>query len=329
MRINVWRAGRNQLAMTNETTTASEQKLSFARRWFIYQRERFPLAGHVPLVAAFSISAVCFSSLLRGDTGFPKLSTIIIAFFGSLFFFLQLRIADEFKDAVEDATYRPYRAVPRGLVTLRQLGILGIASAIIQLALTLWLYPPLIIWLLLTWTYLGLMSKEFFVGEWLRSHPFTYMWTHMLIMPLIDVYTSACDWLPAGVALPGGLKWFLIASFFNGMVIEVGRKIRAPEMEEHGVQTYTVIWGRTGAVIAWLTAMLLTFISALCGAAQINFAGGLAVILGVMMVIAVIVCVLFLRNHTARIAKLFEPISGLWTIALYLGFGVIPLLLHR
>jgi 4-hydroxybenzoate polyprenyltransferase len=149
--------------------------------------------------------------------------------------------------------------VPRGLVTLRQLGILGILSALAQLGLTLWLFPPLILWLVLTWTYLALMGKEFGVGAWLRAHPFTYMWTHMVIMPLIDVYTSGCDWLPAGVNLPAGLKWFLIASFFNGMVIEVGRKIRAPEMEEPGVQTYSVIWGRTGAVAAWLLAMLLTF----------------------------------------------------------------------
>ena len=32
--------------------------------------------------------------------------------------FLQLRIADEFKDFDEDSRYRPYRPVPRGLVTL-------------------------------------------------------------------------------------------------------------------------------------------------------------------------------------------------------------------
>ena len=40
-------------------------------RWLVYQRERFPIAAHAPLVAAFSASAVCFSSLLRGDAGVP------------------------------------------------------------------------------------------------------------------------------------------------------------------------------------------------------------------------------------------------------------------
>jgi len=301
---------------------------SFLRRWFIYQKERFPLLGHGPLVAAFSLSAVCFSALLRGQTHLPPLKYLLVAFIGSLFFFLQLRIADEFKDAEEDARYRPYRPVPRGLVTLRQLGILGIATALIQLALTYWLHPPLTSWLLLVWLYLGLMSKEFFVGRWLRSHPFTYMWTHMLIMPLIDVYTSACDWLPAGSALPGGLKYFLVASFFNGMVIEVGRKIRAPEMEETGVQTYTVIWGRRGATTGWLIAMALTYLFAVLGAARIDFALPVAIILGVMLLAAVTTVLFFLRQPTPRYAKLFEPLSGVWTLILYLGLGVIPMALR-
>ena len=63
-------------------------------RWAVYQRERFPLAAHAPLVAAFSASAVCFSSLLRG--GVPRPAAFVVAFVTSLLFFLQLLIADEF-----------------------------------------------------------------------------------------------------------------------------------------------------------------------------------------------------------------------------------------
>lgn len=306
----------------------TETKMPSFRRWMIYQRERFPLLGHGPLVAAFSLSAVCFSSLLRGHFAFPKLPTLVVAFFGSLFFFLQLRIADEFKDAEEDASYRPYRPVPRGLVTLRQLGVVGLLSAVAQFGLTCWLCPPLVLWLLLTWTYLGLMSKEFFVGRWLRAHPFTYLWTHMLIMPLIDVYTSGCEWLPAGAALPSGLKWFLIASFFNGMVIEVGRKIRAPEMEEHGVQTYTVIWGRRGAVLGWLVAMSLTLGSALVAASCTGFVPMISWILGTLLVMSVVLSLKFLSEPTKRYARLFEPLSGIWTLLLYLGLGVLPMLVR-
>ena len=101
-----------------------------ANRWWTYQRERFPILAHGILIASFSFSAVCFSSLLRGQTELPRLSSIFVAFVTAFLFFLQLRIADEFKDFEEDARYRPYRAVPRGLVTLRELGGLGAMCAI-------------------------------------------------------------------------------------------------------------------------------------------------------------------------------------------------------
>ena len=44
----------------------------------------------------------------------------------------------------EDARYRPYRPVPRGLVTLRELGVVFAAAAVIQLALAIWYFPPLV-----------------------------------------------------------------------------------------------------------------------------------------------------------------------------------------
>src|SRR6185295_10255425 len=124
-------------------------------RWIVYQRERFPLAAHAPLVAAFSASAVCFSSLVRGQIAAPKLSTLAVAFVTSLLFFLQLRIADEFKDFEDDSRHRPYRPVPRGLVTLRELAWIGGGAAGVQLLLALAL-DPTIVWLLaIAWVYLA------------------------------------------------------------------------------------------------------------------------------------------------------------------------------
>jgi 4-hydroxybenzoate polyprenyltransferase len=101
-----------------------------ARRWWIYQRERFPLLLHAPLIGAFTSSAVCLSALLRGAAAAgsadgPRWPAFVAAFGTGLTFFLQLRIADEFKDHDDDARHRPYRPVPRGLVTLRELAAVG------------------------------------------------------------------------------------------------------------------------------------------------------------------------------------------------------------
>ncbi len=302
------------------------------KRWWIYQRERFPILAHGPLILAFSASAVSFSALLRGSSETPGWVSYLVAFVVSFGSFLQLRIADEFKDAEEDATFRPYRAVPRGLVRLSELAWIGGGVALLQLALAWWLSPGdsrLVGLLVLTWTYFGLMSREFFARAWLKARPVIYLFSHMAIMPLIDWFATGCEWVPSGERMPSGLFWFLAASFCNGIVIELGRKIRAPEQEERGVETYTFLWGRPVAVTAWCAALGATFACAVTAAARIHFSGVVAGVLGVLLAIAVALAVAFGRTAHAALAKRIELVSGVWTLGLYLTLGVIPLALRR
>ncbi|MDE2654620.1 MAG: UbiA family prenyltransferase [Gemmatimonadota bacterium] len=295
-------------------------------RWWVYQRERFPLARHGPLILAFSFSAVSFSWMLRSPSGWPSPVSAVVAFASCLIFFLQLRIADEFKDDEEDARYRPYRPVPRGLVTLRELGGVFVLVGALQLALALWLDARLLVLLLVTWTYLTLMSKEFFVGDWLRGKHLTYMVTHMAIMPLIDLYATSTDWLVFQGHPPSGLFWFLLASLFNGMVIEIGRKIRSPHDEEEGVANYSVVWGRPRAVGTWWLVMGLTFGCAFLAARRIGFVVPLGIALGATLVAAVLIGALFLRRQTPGAGAWIENWSGIWTLVLYLSLGPAPLL---
>ncbi len=296
-----------------------------ANRWWVYQRERFPVLAHGPLVAAFSLSAVSFSRLLRGEHTLPGAKATFVAFATALLFFLQLRIADEFKDFEEDSKYRPYRAVPRGLVSLRELGILGAVTAAIQALLALWLEPSLLVVLAMAWAYLALMSKEFFVGEWLKRRHVLYLISHMMIMPLLDLYATACDWWADGARLPAGLIWFLVVSYFNGVNIEIGRKLRAPADEEVGVATYSAIWGRRTAVLVWLGDLLVTAASAAWAAHLIDWLMPMAVTLAVLLATAGAVAVAFLRRPTKGGSKAIEATAGVFTLVMYLMLGVVPL----
>ncbi len=287
------------------------------------------MLAHGPLIAAFSFSAVSFSFVLRGGQGFPRPAVFGAAFLTSFLFFLQLRIADEFKDFEEDARYRPYRPVPRGLVKLSELRVVFILGGVIQLALALALLPKLALLLCGVWLYLAGMCKEFFVRDWLKARPITYMWTHMLIMPLIDLYATACDWESAGFTRPpSGLFWFLLASLFNGFVIEIGRKLRAPPDEETGVQTYTVLWGRRNAVLAWLSVMALTAFSAGQAARRIDCVAPVGMALGLLFLAAALIGWRFVRQPVTARARLFEPMTGVWTLLLYLSLGAGPLLMR-
>ena len=287
-------------------------------KWWIYQKERFPIFKNGVLVLAFSGSAVTYSAIATGSA--VQWQSVLVAFVSCLLFFLQLRIADEFKDAEEDAKYRPYRPVPRGLIKLSELRGLFIISAVIQLVLALTVSPYLLITLGISWLYLAMMSQEFFVREWITARPITYLWTHMLIMPLIDLYATSCQWLPAGEKPWLGLSFFLLASFGNGLIIEIGRKLRLPENEEVGVPTYSKLWGLQKAAIVWLGCIAFTMTFG-CIAAWLIGALPLTLgTLGVMLAVALPLCL----NQNFHAEKRFELFSGIWTLGLYLNLGIIP-----
>ena len=60
---------------------------------------------------------------------------------------------------------------------------------------------------------MGLMTKEFFVKDWLVKNPPVYLVSHMLVMPLIAFYVSTFDWLCKLGHAPPGLAWLLGMSF--------------------------------------------------------------------------------------------------------------------
>lgn len=298
----------------------------FFRKWWTYQAERFPVFGHGPLVAAFSASALAYSAALTGKWNIAPAS-FAVAFIVCFLFFLQLRIADEFKDAGEDRKFRPYRAVPRGLVTLRELGVVFVFAAAVQFALAWWRHPPLVVVLVVAWVYLALMSVEFFARDWLKARPITYMWTHMFIMPLVDLFATACQWMPTGAHPGRGLLWFLAASYANGLVIEIGRKIRRPEDEETGVETYSVLWGRRRALLVWWGCALAVVVFATVAAVSIGFALPIAAILGIVWFVLVLLSLPMLKANIP--GKRLELLAGLWTLVLYLSLGPLAwLLLH-
>jgi len=170
------------------------------------------------------------------------------------------------------------------------------------------------------------MTREFFAPRWLKRHPVVYMTSHMLILPLVDLYATACDWWAAGHhQLPRGLYWFLIVSYLNGLVIEIGRKTRVAVDEEQGVETYSALWGTGGAVRAWMIAVLLTAFAAWRAAARIGTATPMLVLLAVLVIACGVIALRVVRSDASGSGKAIEVMSGVWTILMYVGLGAAPL----
>jgi len=304
-------------------------KRTLGNRWWVYQKERFPLAAYAPLIAAFSFAAVGYSMLARGSASGPGWRQTSVAFVSSLLFFFELRVADEFKDFEDDSNYRPYRPVQRGLVKLRELAFVGPACAVLQLLLALWLSTRLLPLLAVAWAYLFLMSKEFLVPSWLKRRALVYMLSHMVITPLVFLYASACDWITAGYTRPPvGFLWMLAVSYFSGMVIEIGRKVRAPDDEETGVETYSFLWGRRNAVLAWLAAIAATAVVAYLAGGDIHITKLTVFVLLPALLTSAAAAFAFLADSRRGRGKWIESVSGLWALLTYLSLGAVPVLLR-
>jgi 4-hydroxybenzoate polyprenyltransferase len=121
--------------------------------------------------------------------------------------------------------------------------------------------------------------------------------------------------------------FFFGVSYFNGIVLEIGRKLRAPEAEEEGVETYTRLWGLKTAAFLWLLALTTNFALAL---AAVSYAGspGVIPILALFFALAIVPWALFLRRPGPGLSKWIEGTSLLWALAMYLSIGGIPQLLN-
>jgi 4-hydroxybenzoate polyprenyltransferase len=313
-------------AQQNEFSKPEENNSSFVKRFYLYQKERFPIAGYAVLVGAFSFSAIAYSRICRGAAGFVDWKIYLVGIFITITLFLLVRIFDEFKDAEDDAKYRKDLPVPRGLVSLRELAIVGTIIIALQIAVNLFFFPKMLIIYFIIIGYLCLMGKEFFVAEWLKKHQFWYVTSHMFIIPLIDIYASGLDWLLSGVSAPAGLLFFFAVSYMNGIVLEIGRKIRAPEKEANGVLTYSSMLGVNRAVTLWLFILLITLSLSIAACVFAGYGMTAFIVLGAVFVLCSLPAFLFLKNKTHKLSKMIEYASALWTIAMYLTLGGGPMI---
>lgn len=295
------------------------------QRLWIYQGERFPLLRTVPLLAAFGAASINVSALLAGRS-LPPLSTYAVAIAVLLIVFFQMRACDEVKDADDDQRWRPERPIPRGLVSLRLIVGLALALTPVAVAAAVWLSPVMLWPLLVVWLWLALMTAEFGAPEWLKARPLLYLVSHMAIMPLIDLFVTAAEWLVRAGAPPQGLGLFLALSFVNGCVLEIGRKIYAPESERPGVETYTSLIGVRRATLSWIACLTLS----LALLAAVGFAVGVpgpVAAAGLLAWLAAILCGWrFLRTPTSAAQSHVDAAAGLWVLVCYLSAGFLPLL---
>ena len=306
-------------------TAEAGEKMPLLKALWIYQAERFPVLRTGLLLAVFSAASLCVSAHL-GARPLPGPWTFIAVWAVVLMLFFQMRVCDEVKDYEDDLRYRPERPIQRGLVSLGLIRKLGLACVPVMLVLTYLLAPGLLIFLALVWLWLGLMTVEFFVPAWLKTRPFLYLASHMAIMPLIDLFITAAEWLPSGEGPPGSLWLFIVLSCANGCVIETGRKVWAPENERPGVETYSALLGPRRSAYLWAGFAGVAYLLLL----GVGYVAGPVLTVGLVgaLVLARVLQAAsgFAKASTPAGQKKIDQLSGIWVFACYSLAGFVPVL---
>lgn len=215
-----------------------------------WMQERFPALNFLAAGLTYFAPAVC----LRKWNGLPQ--ELSFADLGGwmiiVFHLLLLRVIDEHKDYEWDKHNHPERVLQRGIITLPHLRIVGILAALAIIVLTAWRgleYPLVWLGFVATYSWVFLMTKEFFVGEEFRQRVFLYSFTHLLISPFLIFWASI--WSVGFIPNQGMLLPLMGCSFFAGLSYEIARKTKGREEEVEGEPSYSKNYSW------WLTSLLL------------------------------------------------------------------------
>lgn len=277
--------------------------MNFFKKWYTYQKERFPIATYGLYIFSIVFGTFCFA------TESKKWIMLIPMFVVALLQFLMVRIVDEFKDFEEDLKYRPYRPVPRGLVSLKELGILGGICAIIQIGLTAILNLKGLIYLSLVWIFFAIMSKSFFIKKLVDKHILLEVTLDEFLMPLLVLYLSTFVTTISVKLIP-----FLILSYLGSWIVEIARKVRCKEDEENGVKTYTAVFGipKTTTIVVVLEALIMMMQYYILGTKYIIPILALYVLINIPNL-------LFIIKENKKLAKMVGLLANMYLILVYIS----------
>ena len=175
----------------------------------------------------------------------------------------------------------------------------------------------------IAWGWLTLMSFEFFVADWLKARAFLYLVSHMAIMPLIDLVVTGFEWIGYG-APAAGMVFFLALSFANGCVLEIGRKLWAPESEREGVDSYSKLWGPGTGALLWVGCVLVS----LGLLVAVGFATATPIATGAVGLLAAIWVIRVAHRYRVEPSEIhatkLEDAAGIWVFACYAAAGFAP-----
>ncbi len=224
--------------------------MSLLKKYYLYTKERFPIPATLPYAAALYYLSYFFPDVTENYIPLNLAESIIgcLVFFMALF---EIRILDEHKDYAKDVIAHPERMLSKSDITLADLRKLLYVMVALQTAMAIYLGPaPFFVWLAIQ-AFSLLMFREFFVPEFLNRHMGLYLVSHQISVPLALLFgiSQRADICNLASGQPVLLTLFLFGTMMVTVNFEIARKTWSPDREHENADSYSKVWGISGAVI--------------------------------------------------------------------------------
>lgn len=245
--------------------------MEYMRKWFLFISERFSPVTYAMMIfvflgAHYSFYLSFFNQIHLFD--FLSILSLFPLVVATFLFFFKLRLLDEVKDIEFDVIYHSERPLPRGILSKNE----AVRTAFVLMVTEIIFFGFYGLWVLLsaliTVGYSLLMYQEFFIKKWLRAHLTTYAVVHTFVVVLlsITIFMSLLN-IPFP-QIPKEFIYFSFAGWFIFNIFEFGRKTFAKGEERKGVDSYSKIFGKHGAV--FLVLAMTTLASLMLARANIS-----------------------------------------------------------
>tara|TARA_R110002049_G_scaffold214811_2_gene386297 strand:- start:731 stop:1651 length:921 start_codon:yes stop_codon:yes gene_type:complete len=238
----------NQANSNSSDIEFAKKVARYALSWLIFIKERFSPISHIPMILLFCSGTATLASV----SDFQSISyASVLAFL----FFFRLRLFDEIKDYELDKVINPTRPLPRQVLTIFDLKIFIILGLIAEYNIIQNLLPDA----LRAWVIAALWSlfmyKEFFIPKLIRPYLTTYATTHTLVtFPLTLALIAGMN---ESAVIQTSDLWASFGAWLVFNIFELGRKTFQANEERGNVESYSKVWGKTGAVALVLAQAFL------------------------------------------------------------------------
>jgi len=285
--------------------------LRYLWRWMIFIWERFNPPSHFVMIILFTMGTATLADITDS-------SRIVFGAILATIFFLRLRLFDEIKDYETDIAINPTRPLPRGLLTIFDLKIALIALLVCEAVLvTTYLPSALATWgIAATWSLL--MYKEFFIPNLIRPYLTTYATSHTLVtLPLTLALITG---MSGDTRIDNSEVWAAIGAWLVFNIFELGRKTFQPMEERENVESYSLVWGRFGAIALVLAHAALVAFAFITASNNQHMPQTMYACVGFLVICAL----LYLIKVEKWSGQLWRVASSVYIILVYGALALLP-----